>query len=130
VADRVRLDTRPLRRDLTSRECCSILGGVIGGMIDAWGVETTRDLVRAYTKILQGVSFASSYADLNALDGRPGAREMGSILSATIACLCENCRPSVPIATNAAIAGCIWWAERTDAEWEQIVKPRTPGGSG
>jgi hypothetical protein len=86
------------------------LGGVIGGMIQVWGVATTRDLVRAFVKI-----FLGDWANLDDLEGRPGSKEMAAILGATMSALDEN-------ATKGAAAdGFIWWAERTDAEWDQVV---------
>lgn len=122
MADRVRLDTRPLRKDLTSRECSSIIGGVIGGLIMAWDLETTRDLVRFFARILRGDVAVAFTAEGAAFDRRPGSKEICSILGATVNALDENGRD------RAAIDGLVWWAERTDEEWAQVVSPRPVAG--
>lgn len=40
----IKLDPNP-SRELTDRECCSLLGGIIGAMVRTSGVETVRRAV-------------------------------------------------------------------------------------
>lgn len=40
------LDTRPIRKDLTDRECCAALGGLLGGLIRLADLESLRNAVR------------------------------------------------------------------------------------
>lgn len=40
-----RLDHRPARTDLTSRECSKIIGALLGGLCQMSSVDTVRDAV-------------------------------------------------------------------------------------
>ena len=40
------LSKEPRRTDLTDRECCSIIGGVIGGLASCADIESVRNAVR------------------------------------------------------------------------------------
>jgi hypothetical protein len=40
------LDTRPARKDLTTRECAKLLGGTIGGLLEMADLETVRAAVK------------------------------------------------------------------------------------
>jgi hypothetical protein len=44
--DKRKLDTRPVRTDLTDRECSRIIGGLLGCLSTMTDIETLRNAVR------------------------------------------------------------------------------------
>lgn len=100
-----KLDTRERRRDMTSRECASILGALLGGLAQIYGVESVRTAVT--------LAFAVSTRD----PPEPTVAEkivlaqmqpIMTIIGAVYAGLISNALPSAALDTMR------WFAEHED----------------
>lgn len=109
----VKLDTRPAREDLTSRECAKILGAMIGGfaMLPDANIDTLRQCVRMVADMSAPES-ASVLATPN-----EATIHTFHVMVATLSGLLQ-----MADAADALIA-LRWWA-RNDKAWESLAAHR------
>lgn len=103
----VKLDTRERRCDMTSRECASVLGGVIGGLARAYGVAPVRESVVFAAKVCATDNW-------NVEAPKECSKPALTVIAATFVALYENA------VRAAALDALIWWAEHEEA-WAPLA---------
>jgi hypothetical protein len=104
------LDPRPRREDFTDRECASIFGGVIAPLIRFAGGASVRETLRVLVHVIGGGAAACDSQTPTGAD-----QAAAEFLSAMYGCLSDNAPPGVPLAALR------WWADMSDADWDQHV---------
>lgn len=103
----VKLSIFERRCDMTSRECASVLGGVIGGLVRAHGLIPVRESVIFAAKVCATDNW-------NVEAPKECSKPALTVIAATFIALYENATP------GSAIDALTWWAEHEEA-WAPMM---------